>query len=265
MARQTLTDLINAINAVIIENTTGAITATQLNQLLQTLTNNLYLPTVDTITVDGTGGVSELVFDGGSIVSIVDGVATITTQDFATQYRALRSFAGIAIPAGTNPVFNVVSEGTAGAPYNIMHLNIATEGGEIRGNAFVANTDGTLTANRDMFGISVCLNAVATFPGTDNVVVGIGIGDPTAIPTTPGTQVGENYVSRFRCAREGSGSGDEVTWDLNVQPVGKSTTMVEIYGVKLGDKIFPVIWTQEADDSSVTFNELIFTIEEISV
>lgn len=81
MARQTLSDLIDAINAVIIENTTGAITATQLNQLLQTLTNNLYLPTVDTITVDGTGGVSELVFDGGSIVSIVDGVATITVPD----------------------------------------------------------------------------------------------------------------------------------------------------------------------------------------
>lgn len=78
MARQTLTDLINAINAVIVENTTGAITATQLNQLLQTLTNNLYLPTVDTITVNGTGEVSELVFTGGAGVTILDGVATVS-------------------------------------------------------------------------------------------------------------------------------------------------------------------------------------------
>lgn len=76
--RQTLTQLIAAINTVIVENTTGAITATQLNQLLQTLTNNLYLPTIDTITVNGTGEVSELVFTGGAGVTIVDGVATVS-------------------------------------------------------------------------------------------------------------------------------------------------------------------------------------------
>jgi hypothetical protein len=81
MARLTLTELIDAINAVIVENTTGSITATQLNTLLQNLTNNLYLPTVATITVNGTGDVSGLVFEGGTSVNIVEGVATITTPD----------------------------------------------------------------------------------------------------------------------------------------------------------------------------------------
>jgi len=78
MARLDLTDLINAINNAIQTNTTGNITAPVLNQLLQDLTNNLYLPSVDTITVNGTGGVSTITFSGGSSVSIVNGVASVS-------------------------------------------------------------------------------------------------------------------------------------------------------------------------------------------
>lgn len=180
-------------------------------------------------------------------------------------YRSLRSFAGISLPAGTTPAFNVVSNGAAGEPYNIMHLNSATDGGEIRGTAFSANNDGTISVNKAMFAASVVINFTALCPFTDSVEIGVGIGNPASIPTTPGVQVGENYVSRFRCARSGNVSGAEVTWDLNVKPVGKSTTEIEVNGLKVGDKIFPVIWTQEADDASLTINELIFTVEEISV
>lgn len=179
-------------------------------------------------------------------------------------YRSLRSFAGISKPSGTIQ-FNVPSDGNSQPPYPIVHLNVATQGGEIRGSAFTANSDGTITANKSMFAVIVNINMIARFSSNDNVVVGIGIGDPNSIPSSPGSQVLENYVSRFRCARVGDGSGDEVTWDLYVSPVGKSTTDVQVNGIKSGDKIFPVIWTQESDSAQLSIEELIFTVEEISV
>lgn len=185
-------------------------------------------------------------------------------QQIIDAYESLRSFSGIAKPLGTTE-FTVQSDGNTAPPYLIQHLNLATGGGEVRGTAFTSNTDGTITVNKDMFAASVNINMIARFATSDNVVVGIGIGDPTQIPNLPGSQVGENYVSRFRCARVGNGSGDEVTWDLYVAPVGKSTTDVEVNGLKVGDRIFPVIWTQEADSASLKVEELIFTVEEISV
>ncbi|EKZ9178126.1 hypothetical protein RFA54_001581 [Vibrio vulnificus] len=178
-------------------------------------------------------------------------------------YKSLRSFAGIAMTTQVQPVQFTVVSGGAGAT-NIMHLNIADSGGEVRGNAFTGNSDGTITVNKSMFAAVVNICAIARFASNDNVVVGIGIGDPLQIPSSPGVQVGENYVSRFRCARVGDGSGDEVTWDLHATPVGKSTTAIEVFGLKQGDKVFPVIWTQEADDALIEISELIFTVEEIS-
>lgn len=78
MARLSLTDLINAINNTIVENSSGNITADVLNNLLENLTNNLYLSEVSTITVNATGGVSSIVFTGGVTVNIVGEEATVT-------------------------------------------------------------------------------------------------------------------------------------------------------------------------------------------
>lgn len=179
-------------------------------------------------------------------------------------YKSLRSFSGIAMTPQAQPIqFSVVSGGAGST--NIMHFNLADSGGEVRGKSFKANTDGTITVNKSMFAAVVNICAIAKFASNDNVVIGIGIGDPLQIPSSPGVQIGENYVSRFRCARVGDGSGDEVTWDLHATPVGKSTTEIEIFGLKSGDKIFPVIWTQELDDALIEVTELIFTVEEISV
>lgn len=191
-------------------------------------------------------------------------ICSVSTQQIIDAYKSLRSFAGISKPPGTIP-FSVPSDGNSQPPYPITHLNVATQGGEIRGNAFTANSDGTITANKDMFAVIVNINVIARFSSSDNVVVGIGIGDPSSIPGSPGSQVLENYVSRFRCARVGDGTGDEVTWDLYVSPVGKSTTDAQVNGIKAGDKIFPVIWTQESDSAQLSIEELIFTVEEISV
>ncbi|AUR82220.1 hypothetical protein NVP1022O_07 [Vibrio phage 1.022.O._10N.286.45.A10] len=74
MARDSLSDLINRISNDIQENTSGNITATLLNELLDYLTNNLYLPTDATVTVNTTAGVKSFTFGSGLTVT-VDGVA----------------------------------------------------------------------------------------------------------------------------------------------------------------------------------------------
>lgn len=74
MARASLTDLINRITQDIQENTSGNITATVMNELLDYLTNNLYLPTDSTVTVNTTAGIKEFTFGNGLTV-VVDGNA----------------------------------------------------------------------------------------------------------------------------------------------------------------------------------------------
>jgi hypothetical protein len=70
MARATLSELSTQINATIAENTTGNITATSLNQLLDYLTNNLYLPTDATVTVNATAGVKTFTFGTDFTVTV---------------------------------------------------------------------------------------------------------------------------------------------------------------------------------------------------
>ena len=194
---------------------------------------------------------------------VIKGTGEISEQQFISVYSSIRSSSGLSRTVGQDDSFTVVSNG-AGAPYNIMHLNVANVAGDIRGEAFTANTDGTITVNKDMYAALVIVNLVAKFAKSDHVVVGIGVGDPTAIPQNPGEQVGENFVSRFRSASVGEGNGSEVSFELSVLPVGKSTTAPEVNGLKAGDKIFPVIWTQEADNSQLSISELLFLVEEIS-
>lgn len=178
-------------------------------------------------------------------------------------YSQLRSFAGIG-KTNLTPQ-NVTLPSASGGNYSIQHLALATEGGVIRGGAFTVNTDGTITSNKDMFAVAVTCMMVGTWDGTDNIVLGIGIGNPAQIPTQPGVQVGENYVSRFRDGSVGQGSSRECVLATPYEPVGKSTTELNVYGVKAGDKLFPVMWTQESDSATVSVRDLIFTVQEISI
>ena len=74
MARATLSEILNRIDQDIQENTSGDITATTLNELLDYLSNNLYLPTDSTVTVNNTAGIKEFTFGSGLTVT-VDGLA----------------------------------------------------------------------------------------------------------------------------------------------------------------------------------------------
>ncbi len=188
----------------------------------------------------------------------------LTRQDVLDIYRDIRSFAAIAKP-DTTPSSISLPGVSAPGQFHIVHLNKAIAGGEIRGDGFTANADGTITANRDMFAMSVTCMMIGTWDVNDNVVLGIGIGDPLQIPSQPGVQVGDNYVSRFRFDAVGQGGSRQVTLATPYEPVGKSTTELSQFGVKTGDRIFPVLWTQETDSATVNVHDVIFTVQEISV
>lgn len=189
-------------------------------------------------------------------------VGGVTTQQVIDIYKSLRSFAGIAKPNGAPVGVNLPA--AVGADYDIQHLTVATVGGEIRGEAFEVGPN-YITATRDMFAVSVTCMLVGTWANSDNTVLGIGIGDPLAIPSQPGVDVAGNYVSRFRDSAAGQGNNREVTLATPYEPVGKSTTEIDVYGIKAGDKLFPVAWTQETDANSISIIDLIFTVQEISI
>lgn len=106
MARATLTDLINRITQDIQENTSGNITATTMNELLDYLTNNLYLPTDPTVTVNTTLGIKEFTFGTGLTV-VTDGVTGTATI--------------------TNPSANVVNNGASFFASSVTTINIGTD------------------------------------------------------------------------------------------------------------------------------------------
>lgn len=180
-------------------------------------------------------------------------------------YKELRSFAAISYDNVNPTSFTVTSSGAEGPPYNIQHLDLASAGGEVRGSAFTANSDGTISVNKDMFACSVDMLLVGNLSISDNVVLGVCVGSPSSIPNEPGVVSSGSYVSRFRYNSKGEGINRETTWLISAQPIGKSTTELEINGLKAGDKIFPVLWTQESSDASLFVVDLIMSVEEISV
>lgn len=188
-------------------------------------------------------------------------------QQIIDAYKSLRSFAGLALsdPLNTTVAITLPAANVNGT-YTIIHLAVATEGGEVRGTAFTTNSDGTITCNKDMFAVSVTCYAKAEYGTNSDVVLGIGIGNPSQIPNKPGLQVGENYVSRFQYSSFGRGNNRPVTLLTPYEPVGKSTTEINVNGVKAGDKLFPVMWTTDTGGSvSLNLTDLIFTVQEISI
>ncbi|AUR82706.1 hypothetical protein NVP1271B_08 [Vibrio phage 1.271.B._10N.286.54.B4] len=83
MTRATLSELLNRVDQDIQENTSGNITATTMNELLDYLTNNLYLPTDSTVTVNATTGIKEFTFGNGLTVTVdgAAGTAAISVTD----------------------------------------------------------------------------------------------------------------------------------------------------------------------------------------
>lgn len=77
MARATLSEIIARITQDIQENTSGDITATVMNELLDYMTNNLYLPTDATVTVNETEGIKEFTFSNVFTLTIDEEAGTV--------------------------------------------------------------------------------------------------------------------------------------------------------------------------------------------
>ena len=144
---------------------------------------------------------------------------------------------------------------------NPSHINFVNTPIDFSGALATANLDGTITINQDIVYMNITCMAVTRFASNSNIELGIGIGDPTILPTKAGTSTDVlplgTYISRFRDSTRGEGLNRETTLQTPYFPVSKTTTI----GAKAGDKIFIVAWTQESSNTSVVFDDCVFVVE----
>lgn len=149
-----------------------------------------------------------------------------------------------------------------GGSVSMVHIDAVQQPGQYGTKVLTANTDGTLTVDSDILAFKITCMAVCRYPVADNVILGIGIGDPANLPSEPGTSTDilplGTYVSRFRDASKGEGARS-VTLKTPYFPVGKELTR----GALAGDKVFPVMWTEEGDASTVVIDDFIFVVEVV--
>lgn len=144
---------------------------------------------------------------------------------------------------------------------NPSHISFVNTPIDFSGSLATANPDGTITINQDISYLSLSCMAITRFASKANIELGVGIGDPSVLPTKPGTSTDVlplgTYISRFRDSSRGEGANREVSLNMPYFPVSKTITI----GAKSGDKIFIVAWTQESTATSVVFDDCIFVIE----
>lgn len=191
-----------------------------------------------------------------------------TTTNFYNPSGAAsaQSIAGLSLdPSSLEASRTIVLTGTPDpqvsiVPAHVAFLNIADQ---FSGSLLTANTDGTITVNADVLAFKITCMGIERFASNANVALGIGIGDPSALPTLPGesTDVAPlgTYISRFRDNARGEGNTRRVTLQTPYFPVGKTRTL----GAKAGDKIFVVAWTQESANTTVIFDDCIFAVQAI--
>jgi len=143
---------------------------------------------------------------------------------------------------------------------NMVHVDVAKLAGSVSlGSLMSVNTvNGTFNILENISFIETYGFAKCRFAASDNIVIGIGIGDPTDLPSMAGsTTAGGTYVSRFVDDNRGEGASRDVTFQLPYFPVGKTSTNAAAQG----DELFIVAWTEETDNSVVTFEDMIITIK----
>lgn len=174
------------------------------------------------------------------------------------------SLAGISLPSGLSELQRTVTLTATANPLTAIypvHVDIANLADLFRGDSLTPNADGTITVNRDIQALGVTSMCTARYASNTTVVFGICIGDPSALPTLSGTSTDTlpngTYLSRYLDSERGEGTNRQVTFQTPYYPVSKTG----IIGAKEGDKVFPVMWTQENAATEVIIDELIFTVE----
>lgn len=178
-----------------------------------------------------------------------------------------------AVAKGDNP--GLYSFAVPGSPmyteweYNILPLDTdVMVGGEVRGDAFRVQERSFIECRKDMYAVAVELIMIGNWPTNRNIVIGVGVGEPAYLTDnimTPGESDLPAYISRFVSAGAGRGNNRDVTLSISAQPVGRGTTELNVFGVRAGDVLFPVIYAEEDTSTLIQIKDLIFVVREISI
>lgn len=153
--------------------------------------------------------------------------------------------------------------------YSMLPLEAAVMvGGEVRGDAFRVLERSFIECRKDMYAVAVELIMVGSWPANRNIVICVGVGEPQYLAgnaVTPGEDGLPVYISRFVSAGAGRGNNRDVTLSVSAQPVGRGTTELNVFGVRAGDILFPVIYAEEDTNTLIQIKDLIFVVREISI
>lgn len=180
-----------------------------------------------------------------------------------TPEQTQQSSAGQSVDTSTSDLSRTITATGTATPDTVVNMVLApfvNVGAVIDGVDFTPNLDGSITCNSDMGLIEVACMVNCHYSASDTVVLGIGVGDPLDLPVLPGlTSVGGTYVSRFVDAKRGGGNSRNQTLALNYFAVGRTQTIA----ANAGDKIFPLLWTEDTGPVSVVCNDFIFAIRAL--
>lgn len=131
---------------------------------------------------------------------------------------------------------------------------------DIKGSLFTANPLGYIDVNADVGLIEISCEAKGRYVSNDSLILGVGIGNPATLPSLAGVNPNATtYVSRFSNTKRGEGTNRTQSLSINSFAFGRG----QIVGGKTGDKIFPVLWTEQALAVSVIISDLIFVVKSI--
>lgn len=149
---------------------------------------------------------------------------------------------------------------------NIRHIDVPLFAGAQLGKYLTPQTDGTILCERDIKYLEISAVAICRFTSAVIAAFGVGIGQPSDLPSMPGVTNIDTYVSRFRVEVRGENTTRQVTMENTAFPVGKNIIPdgeTTLYGARKGDLIFPVGWIFDSTDTGVIFDDLLFAVKAV--
>lgn len=145
----------------------------------------------------------------------------------------------LTLPGNASPATSVVM--------NILPFITVTDGNV--GSDFTPNNDGTLTVMNDVTLINVEINITGFAVDGSVIPVSFGIGDPTSLPTLPGSIVHRNVVPFV-----GRGLNKTSSCVIN--------QTVFLTGA-IGKKIFPVVWCESLTAIDLICRHVSFVVRRL--
>lgn len=190
----------------------------------------------------------------------------LSQRELVEKYKQIFSHAAGSKTA-IGPLSRVIQP--SAGPGLITPLDISSvlgEGNIIRGEGIEFDElNKWFVAGLPMYAVSISMFVTAAWANNATVSLGMGLGDPTVLPNTQGQIVSGSYISRFKDTQSGRGTSRPNTFKFNFSLVGKAGSDPESIGVDLGDKIFPVMWTEEISAQTVDIYDVILSVSRTVV